>query len=373
MARTIRSWFAGIAGGAVIALVAVVATPAAATVKQTDHAATQAVLDQYLRQAGPGAAVHAGDDTGAWTLTSGTASISQHRPISPTDHFRIGSQTKTFTASVVLQLFDEGLVDLDAPIGRYLPGVVTGNYDGNVITVRQLLQHTSGLVRDPRGAVANPNGTYTLAELIRSAMDEPALFPPGTDWTYSNVGYLVLGMLIERITGQWVGDAITDRIIEPLGLAGTSFPVPGVRALSNPYLPGYQGGRIGPIFLWIEATTLYELTIASSAGAIASTLVDIVAFYRALLDGRVVSTAALTEMRRTFPPDNWYGLALARIPLSCGGVAWGHDGILPTGHTSVTLVTDDGRFASVVTNTNRAVSTPSYIDVANSALCEMAS
>jgi D-alanyl-D-alanine carboxypeptidase len=141
MTRTTRRWLAGIAGGVALAVAAGVTTPAAAAARQTDHAATQAVLDQYLLQAGPGAAVHAGNATRAWTLTSGTATISGQRPIASTDHFRIGSQTKTFTAAVVLQLVDEGRVELDAPIARYLPGVVTGNYDGNVITVRQLLQH----------------------------------------------------------------------------------------------------------------------------------------------------------------------------------------------------------------------------------------
>ncbi|WP_020672385.1 serine hydrolase domain-containing protein [Amycolatopsis nigrescens] len=365
-----RRWLSGVAGGVALVLAAGVSTPVATAAEQADHAATKAVLDQYLAQAGPGAAVHAGNAADAWTLTTGTARINENRPLTQDDHFRIGSQTKTFTAAVVLQLVDAKLVELDAPIGRYLPGVVTGAYDGNVITVRQLLQHTSGIVRDIRDAAANPDGTYPLAELVRSAMDEPALFPPGTKQEYSNVGYLVLGMLIERITGQSAGDAITDRIIKPLGLAETSFPAPKVRALADPYLPGYLGTRVGPFFFWVDATTATELSFWSTAGAMASTLDDLAEFYRALLGGRVFSAAALAEMRRTFPPSDAYGLALSKLPLSCGGVAWGHNGSLPTGHYSITLVTDDGRFASVVTNTNRFDSKPSAIDVANSALCE---
>jgi D-alanyl-D-alanine carboxypeptidase len=361
-----RRWLAGIACGVALSVTVSIAPPAAAA----DHAATQAVLDQYRLHAGPGAAVHAGNATGAWTLSSGTATISGQRPITSADHFRIGSQTKTFTAAVVLQLVDEGLVELDAPIGRYLLGVVTGNYDGNVITVRQLLQHTSGIVRDVRDAAANPDGTYALAELVSSTMDEPALFPPGTKQEYSNVGYLVLGMLIERITGKPAGEAITGRIIKPLGLAGTSFPAPKARALASPYLPGYLGGRVGSFFFWVDATTSAELSFWSTAGAMASTLDDMVTFYRALLDGRVVSAAALAEMRKTFPPSDAYGLALFPVPLPCGGVAWGHNGSLTTGHYSLTLVTDDGRFASVVTNNNRFDSTPTAVDVANSALCE---
>ncbi|WP_439656837.1 serine hydrolase domain-containing protein [Lentzea sp. HUAS TT2] len=328
--------------------------------------AVQTVLDQYLAQAGPGAAVH----TGSGTRSTGTGKLHEQRPITAADHFRIGSQTKTFTAVVVLQLVDEGRAELDAPISRYLPGVVTGNYDGDVITVRQLLQHTSGLVRDVRDAKAGQGGVYALAELVRSAMDEPAQNAPGAAQNYSNVGYLVLGLLIERLTGRQAGDAITERIISPLGLTGTRFPAPGDRALRTPFLNGYLGGRLGRLFFWTEATTTVELSFWSTAGAVESTLDDLQRFYRAVVGGRLVSPAALAEMKRTFGPADVYGLALVKVPLSCGVVAWGHNGALTTGHYSFTLTTDDGRFASVVTNTNwQGSGKPSAVDVADRAIC----
>ncbi|WP_033440496.1 serine hydrolase domain-containing protein [Saccharothrix sp. NRRL B-16314] len=369
-----RRLLTGVAGGVVLAVTAAVTAPPAAVAAQDDHATTKAVLDRYQAQAGPGVAVHAGDEAEAWTLSSGTAKIGQNRPITSTEHFRIGSQTKTFTAAVVLQLVDEGRVVLDAPIGQHLPGVLTGNYDGDVITVRQLLQHTSGMVRDVRDAAANPDGSYALAELVRSAMDEPAQFAPGAGFGYSNVGYLVLGLLIERVTGRSARDAITERVITPLGLTGTSFPAPGTRALADPYLPGYVGGRAGPFFFWIEGTTNTELTFWSTAGAIASTLDDMAEFYGALLDGRVVSVAALAEMRRTVAPapSYSYGLGLIKMDLSCGGEAWGHNGALGNGHYSFTLTTDDGRYASLVTNGNVLSSRPVSIEVLDSALCEVA-
>lgn len=325
----------------------------------------QTVLNQYAAQAGPGAAVR----YGAGTLSAGTAKIHEQRAITSGDHFRIGSQTKTFTAVVVLQLAGEGRVELDAPISRYLPGVVTGNYNGDVITVRQLLQHTSGMVNYVRDARANPDGTYTLAELVRSAMDEPAQAAPGAAQLYSNVGFLVLGMLIERLTGKQAGEAITERIISPPGLTHTAFPAPGNRALPSPFLPGYLGGRLGPIFFWTEATNAIELSFWSTAGAMSSTLDDLQRFYRALINGQVVSPAAPAEMKQTWGPSGTYGLALVKLPLTCGGVAWGHNGALTTGHHSFTLVTEDGRYASVVTNTNGMNSTPSSFDVANKALC----
>lgn len=345
----------------IAALVAGVALAISAAPAKADIA-VQTVLDQYAAQAGPGAAVH----TARYTLSAGTGKINEQRVITAADHFRIGSQTKTFTAAVILQLVDEHRVELDVPISRYLPGVVNGNYDGDVITVRHLLQHTSGLVRDVRDARVSPDGTFSLAELVRSAMDEPAQSAPGAALNYSNVGYLVLGLLIEKITGERAGDVITERIISPLGLTETDFPAPGDRALRAPFLNGYIGGRLGPFFFWTEATTGQELSFWSTAGAMSSTLDDIRRFYQALIQGRVVSPAALAEMRRTVSS---YGLALAEVPLTCGGVAWGHNGSLPTGHFSLTLATDDGRSVSVVTNTNQPGSNPSAIAVADKALC----
>lgn len=356
---------------------AVTAVAAAAPAQAVDRTETQRLLDQYLAHAGPGAAVHAGDTTDTWTLTSGSASATADRLITPTDHFRTASQTKTFTAAVVLQLVDEGSVELDAPIERYLPGVVAGeHYDGEAISVRQLLQHTSGIARDAAGARAEPDGTYTLAELVRAGLAQPPLFAPGTGWGYSNVNYLLAGMLIESLTGQTVADAVTDRVIEPLGLTGTSFPAPGDRTLAAPYLPGYGGGRLGPFFFWYETTFNFEPSQLSSAGSMTSTLADLAAFQLALAEGGVVSDEVLAEMRTTVPTglDGDYGLGLIRLELSCGGEAWGHSGDITTGHSSVTMVTDDGRFASLVTNTVVAAdSAPTRYDVVDAALCEGAS
>lgn len=344
----------------------------AAAAQPATHPQTQAALNQYLTHAGPGAAVYAGDENGSWTVTAGSATSPATRPIAPTDHFRAASQTKTFTATMVMQLVDEGLVELDAPIERYLPGVVAGNgYDGDLITVRQILNHTSGIARDPRGPKANANGGYDLAELVRSGLTQAPLFAPGTDFAYSNVGYQVLGMLIERLTGQPYHQAIVDRIIQPLGLSETSYPLPGDRTLAEPYLTGYLGGRLGPVFFWYINTFGVEPSFVASAGAINSTLPDLVTFQRALADGDLVSQAALAQMRETTPHQADYGLALMRLPLSCGGEAWGHAGDLTTGHSSVTMVTDDGRYASLVTNTMVSNSTePTRGDVIDAALCE---
>lgn len=359
---------------AVLVVGAALVAPAAAQAQTDSHADVKALLDRYLPHAGPGAAVHAGDEDGVWQVTSGTASITVNRPISAADRFRAASQTKTFTAAVVLQLVDEGLVALDEPIETYLPGVVAGNgYDGAVITVRQLLQHTSGIARDATNPRPSADGTYALAELVRAGLANQPQFAPGAGIGYSNVGYYVLGMLIERVTGASYGTALTTRLIEPLGLTGTSYPRD--RTLPSPYLPGYGGGRVGPFFFWFDTTSNMEMSQVSSAGALTSTQTDLAAFQRALAGGEVVSPATLAEMRSSVPfpgTSMEYGLGLMRLPLSCGGEAWGHAGDLTTGHSSVTMATDDGRFASLVTNTMVSSSaTPSRYDVVDAALCDM--
>ncbi|AXB41357.1 serine hydrolase domain-containing protein [Amycolatopsis albispora] len=360
----------GLAGGAALAATAVFAPGVVA--QEDDHATTQAALNQYQTTVGgPGAAVYAGNADGAWTLTAGTAQYGKQRPITSADHFRIGSQTKTYAAALVLQLVDEGRVGLDTPIGQYLPGVVTGNYDGNAITVRHLLQHTSGLARNGNGAQAGPDGTYPLAELVRATMDEPPVGAPGEKVVYSNSGYQVIGMLIEKITGQYVGDAITERILTPLGLQETKFPAAGDRALMEPFVHGYTGGRIPPFYLWIDRTTALEPSVYSSAGSMESTLADSATFFRALLDGQVVSEAALAEMRRTVPGElGGMGLGVNEIPLSCGGTFTAKNGGTENGYVSTTAVTDDGRFASVVTNTFGTATAQQSFQVLDAALCE---
>ncbi|MGV9297847.1 serine hydrolase domain-containing protein [Amycolatopsis sp. NPDC003676] len=368
----------------------VVAVALAAPASASDaHADTQAVLNGYQSHAGPGAAVYAGNASGSWHLSAGSATITgPARPLRPDERFRIASQTKTFTASVVLQLVDEGKVALDAPIEHYLPGLVDGNgYDGNRITVRQLLQHTAGIPAPDVVAWAQkaagfvkPDGSIGLRDLVQVGLRNfPPASAPGTSVLYSNLGYLINGLLIEQVTGMSVGDAITTRIIDRLGLAQTSFPHAGDRSLPAPYLAGYRGVRAGPFFFWTETTSapvISEPSIESSAGAVVSTLSDLSAFYRALLDGKVVSPAALAEMRRTIqvpvhdPNYVGLGLGLQAITLSCGGEAWFHNGVAASGYTSLTAVTDDGRYASMMTNAWELTSIrPSPVDVIDSALC----
>ncbi|WAL64685.1 serine hydrolase [Amycolatopsis cynarae] len=369
----------GVALGA-IAVAATVGAPGSAVAAQAaDHAGVQTVLEGYQAHTGPGAAVHAGDASHSWDLHVGPKVVNTNQFIGPNDAFRAASQTKTFTAAVVLQLVDEGKVALDSPIERYLPGVVDGNgYDGNRITVRQILQQTSG-VNGYSNASAASDGTYDLRELIRAGL---AANPPKSDpvWNYSNINYYIAGLLIEQITSMPARDAITDRIIRPLGLSQTSLPAPGDKSLPGAYVHGYRGGTSGPFYLWLDTTFgdwgsgIAEPSYWSTAGALVSTLSDLAAFDQDLLNGKVVSPASLAEMRKTVatgaPGLEYYGLGLWAHDLSCGGQAWGLLGDLSTGYSSATMATDDGRHAAVVTNTFADGNKPTRVDVLDAALCD---
>ncbi len=188
----------------------------------------------------------------------------------------------------------------------------------------------------------------------------------------TGANYLILGMLVEKTTGMPVYKAVTSRIIAPLGLAGTTFPRPGDRSLSAPAVRGYHGVRVGPFFFWTDVIS-YDPSVFNSAGAVISTQEDLTSFYQALAAGKVVSQATLGEMEKTVPFGGplAYGLGLIRYDLSCGGVAWGHDGAVP-GYYTETLVTADGRHASVVTNAHLTINPPAkqMYKLLDSALCE---
>lgn len=179
------------------------------------------LLDELVRQHGfPGAQVTIDGPGGHRVRTAGVGDTATGAPIAEGSRVRIGSNTKTFVATVVLQLAGDGKVDLEAPIERYLPGVVRGNgNDGNRITVHQLLQHTSGLpdyvaggdpalTPAPHSLQLKPDAEeirwahYEPADLVRIAMSMPPRFEPGARSVYTNTNYVLLGMLIEKIAGR---------------------------------------------------------------------------------------------------------------------------------------------------------------------------
>lgn len=351
------------------------AVPTSAQAQPTaDHADTLAALEALRSRGGPGAGVHAGDGDSSWSLSTGTATINTADPVGPDEHFRAGSQAKTFTAVAVLKLAEQGEIALDDPIETHLPGVVAVNgHDGTRITVRHLLQHISGIPTNNLPlAQTEPDGTYTLRSLVNDGLRFAPAGEPGTVFRYSNTNYEILGMLIEKVTGLAVHEAVTRMVIDPLGLTRTRFPAPGDRAVPEPAVHGYRGARLGGLYFWVDGTS-QEPSRFYASGAVLSTLEDLTAFYRAVLDGTLLSAPSIAEFKKTYELGSGqaYGLGAMRVSLPCGGTAWGHDGAVP-GYYSMTLVTEDGRHASVVTNAHLTTNPPvaQMHATVTTALCE---
>ncbi|MFJ2187212.1 serine hydrolase domain-containing protein [Kitasatospora sp. NPDC087861] len=312
------------------------------------------------------------DDGGLWRAGSGVADLATGTPVRTDGRFRAGSITKMFTSTTVLQLVGEGRVGLDEPVERYLPGVVP---NGARITVRQLLNHSSGLW-DPTNEKGGLFPDSTDVDAVRAWLDQGGLtrtitpeqvvaasvahapnFPPGTRFSYSNVNYTLLGMIIERVTGHGYAQEIGARILRPLGMSGTYFPGTATD-LRGPHAHGYvtlvEGP--GPADRSIRDVTVASVSWANSAGELISTLDDLSRFEKALLGGRLLSPGLLREMNTTIPvevdgrPTGLdYGLGLARLQLSCGPV-YGHDGGVP-GYSSQLWSSGDRQVAmSVTTN-----------------------
>ncbi|WP_432848089.1 serine hydrolase domain-containing protein [Amycolatopsis sp. CA-161197] len=240
-----------------------------------------------------GALVQVRGSAGAWSGVSGTADLTTGAPVPANAHFRIGSITKTFTAVVVLQLAAEHRLDLDAPVQRYLPGLLPANYPR--ITVAQLLNHTSGLPgvdlpEDPQWIVDHRYTVFTPQQVLATAFQHDLVFAPGTSQQYTNTNYLVAGLLIEKLTHRSYGDEVRDRVLRPLGLRDTSVPGNDPN-LPAPYAHGYQvvNGQL------VDLTRMNQ-SIPWAAGEMISTTADLDKFLIALFQGRLVPKPVLQRM-----------------------------------------------------------------------------
>ena len=262
---------------------------------------------------------------------------------------RIGSISKTFTAVVIMQLVQEGKITLDEPIETYLPGLLKGEgIDGNKITVRQLLQHTSGLpeytdqigLEDP---FANRDKYYSARDTLDLALSKPAIFEPGSQFKYTNTNYIVLSLLAEKVTHRPLAEQITQRIIEPLGLTHTYLPGPGEENIRGTHPHAYTRNNQGQL----EDITRQDPSAAGGAGAMISTPSELTKFLQAAFNGTLLNQDSITEMKKTIEagdligvPGSGYGLGIFSLPLSCG-TAWGHSGGIP-GYGSYNMVGPDG-------------------------------
>ena len=274
----------------------------------------------------PGVVVLARRGNETVRIVAGTLSLRTHEPVQATDRFRIGSVTKTYVAAVVLQLVAEHRLRLRDTVARWLPGLVP---DGGRITVRDLLLHRSGLYDywgDRRFFVPYREGDltyhYTPLQLVRIAISHAPRFPPDTRFAYTNTGYIVLGLIVEAVTGKPLGVELRQRIFLPLHLTGTSFGRGTARNGRSAH--GYIriGGRL-------RDTSPMDLSFDWASGAIVSTADDIAGFYRALLTGRLLPRRLVHLMTVTAAANkDWYGFGIMKRKLACG-LTWGHAGDTP--------------------------------------------
>jgi len=271
--------------------------------------------------------------------------------------FRIGSVSKTFSSVVLLQLVQERKLELDAPVNRYLPGLLPDDR----ITVRHLLTHRSGLAdytdamfeHTVPGFEAVRNRVFSYQELVDLSLGEPRTTEPGVAYKYSNTNFVVVGMLIEKITGKPVAKEYQRRIIGPLGLRNTSYVHPDVR-IAGLHVHGYlhpdEAGA--PLVDSTEQTVSW----AQSAGAVISSPADLNTFVTALMKGKLLSPRMLEAMTTVTPTDTtntrFYGLGLRRYDLSCGTRIYGHTGTVQGFYTYAFATADGRRSLSAMANTS---------------------
>ncbi|MGW5861064.1 serine hydrolase domain-containing protein [Streptomyces sp. NPDC055239] len=332
-------------------------------------------LDTLVRSDGVPAALASvkGVDGRARTYTAGVGDLATGSKVPRDGQVRIGSNTKAFTAVLVLQLVGEGKIGLDTSVDTYLPGLVRGEgIDGSRITVRQLLQHTSGLPNYVK-YLGEDVRRYEPRELLDIALQHKADFDPGEKWAYSNTNYVLAGLIVEKVTHRPLAKELDRRIIKPIGLRHTYFPAPGDVTIREPHPKGYYQDSAGAP---LRDGTELDPSWGWAAGQMISTNSDLNRFFTALLAGRLLPAAQLAEMRTTVPAGApfasgaRYGLGLVSTPLSCGGVYWGHGGST-TGYETRGGVTTDGRAANVaVTVQPTDSSTMKRVDrVVDKALC----
>jgi D-alanyl-D-alanine carboxypeptidase len=364
---------------AATAALGVMAAPAGATgaPREADRAGLQTRLDEAVATGAVGALAEVRDKHGVWRGASGVAELDKKRPVPVLGRFRAGSITKTFVATVVLQLVGEGRLRLDDTVEAWLPGVVP---EGHRITVRHLLNHTSGLydylrtlpMPPTRGFLDNRWRTWAAAELVQRAVTNPPVFePPGSAYAYSNTNYILLGQIIEEVSGRSYSEEIERRIIRPLRLRGTSLPGTSPR-IREPRPHGYVPTRENGEMRLLDYTEMNP-SVMGASGEMISTTKDLNRFFATLLGGRLLPDHLLDEMKAPGIRGGAYGLGLRVRTTPCGARAYGNDGDA-LAYQAWSFSTEDRRRQVTMTLTPEFNGDPDDLDDAvdaflNEALC----
>ena len=336
---TRRLWLPGLFVSALVLLLVSGCGGGGQEEEQASEDALDAALEESFEESGaPGVVAAVQTPEYTWVGTLGVADRASEEPMSPDVHHRIGSVTKTFTVSLLLQAAAEGLLSLEDTIDRYVEGVP----NRDEITLRQMVNMTSGIAsytfekQWTDELFSDPERIWTPEELAQVGIANSPAFDPGTEFQYSNTNTILLGLVLERVTGKPIGDLYRDRIIEPLGLQETSFPNTDP-AIPEPHDRGYtlQGQSNGEP---ADATD-WNPSWGWTAGGMISTVEDMLIYGRALGTGEgLLPPEQQAERLNSFPGDEVppnsaeraYGLGLGRE------YGWlGHTGELPGFNTAV--------------------------------------
>jgi D-alanyl-D-alanine carboxypeptidase len=326
--------FAGrfqVLGAVLAALVAtggISSTANAASSSTRDRALTKAINGAMREASVPGAIVGVWQQGKApYVRAFGVRDTATGRPMTPNLYMRIGSETKTFTVTALLQLVGQGRISLDDPIGKYVPGIV----NGDTATLRELASMTSGIPSYTQTTtffhdlVTNPQRSYTPAELLGYVSGAPALFAPGKGFNYSNSNTILLGLVIEQVSGQSLPAYIEQHILKPLHMDHTSFATNS--AFPSPHADGYTEQTVDGK---IANATHWNPSWGWAAGSMISTVHDLHIWAEHLATGKGLLTPALQRVRaasvKETPggPGSAYGLGMFSVE------GWmGHNGSLP--------------------------------------------
>ncbi|MFF2730290.1 serine hydrolase domain-containing protein [Streptomyces sp. NPDC058008] len=338
-----------------------------------DSAALHAAIENVHRAGMPGLFAEVRDGDQVWRGAAGVADVTTGRPVTADMRHRVGSITKTFTAAAVLQQVESGQIGLDTPIGRYLPGLVPGER-GDAITVRMLINHTSGLAEylpyaypslkafpalsdtGPQSLDDHRLTRFHPTELIEMGVTAPAVGTPGgTPGVYSNTNYLLLGELLEQVTGTTAERYIIRNVIERAGLRDTGFP-------AGPHVDGPHSRLYEAWFGMIDPPrdySVYDMSWVGPSASLISTVADLNRFYDMLLAGEIVSPSSLAQMQRTVPVVSQegrtidYGLGLHPMEGPGRGIFWGHGGTVWGGGALAMTRADGKRQMAVAVNLQR--------------------
>jgi CubicO group peptidase (beta-lactamase class C family) len=347
--------------------VALVAAPAASMTAMPATALAQpadfkpkadALVEASYPADGPGAAVIVmRGGRVVYSAGRGLADVEARLAITPDTHFRLGSIAKQFTAALVLRLAADGTLSLEDPVSRFFPD---WPQPGGSATVRQLLNHTSGIPdfsKIPGWIARNRHRPWTTAELLAVFRDLPAKAQPGHAWEYNNGGYVMLGAIVEKVTGKAWHEALAERITGPLGLTSIAYAPP--EKITPASARGYtrEGGRAQPV-------QLSHMSLAHAAGGLSGSVSDMARWAQALHHGRVLTPALYQEMSRPAPlaggRTETYGMGLrlrrirGRPALVHGGAGGGLD-------TDSAYIPSEDLFVAVFANSDEPATDPAAL------------